>query len=371
MWGSSPPGAFFQQFKEENVAARCLSRCCGSSSGKAADGGEKRCGGSSPSGAFLRQFKEENVADRCLSRCCSEYDAATGVGGLLQEKWPDSSDHDVASDGEQIEQAARPHAWNAGAPSFIRPDLDDDGLQDEGEAMADLWDAEVALAGSGEAWQDGPPSLAEVRDAAEEALDDARRRRNDEQEHEARRLLCPMPPPFAPAQKCDGERENRVFETGEAGLGYYIDAGPIQHVNLSDLLHPLEAAPPVPIELVKCVSDTEKRRAPFTAPTPCRRRERPRKAGVVGFEASLHEADAIWPDDGSLSMKSTQHRRKGMFAIDSLNENAWPAAEEYCGQTEADLILIQEAKIAEPELINTEATMRAKGWSVSKEWQWG
>ena len=67
-----------------------------------------------------------------------------------------------------------------------------------------------------------------------------------------------MPPPFAPAKKYDGERENRVFKTGEAGLGYYIDAGPIQHVNLSDLLHPLEAAPPVPIELVKCVSDTEK-----------------------------------------------------------------------------------------------------------------
>jgi exonuclease III len=62
---------------------------------------------------------------------------------------------------------------------------------------------------------------------------------------------------------------------------------------------------------------------------------------------------------------STQHRRKGLLASDSLNGNAWPAAEEYCGQSEADVVLIQEAKVAEADLVDTEATMRAKGWSVS------
>ena len=89
------------------------------------------------------------------------------------------------------------------------------------------------------------------------------------------------------------------------------------------------------------------------------------RADVVGFEAALHQQGAIWPDDGSLSKLDKRHRGKGLFAIDTVNGDTWKAAEEYCSQTEADLVCVQETKMAAEERINTEATMRAKGWSMS------
>ena len=55
----------------------------------------------------------------------------------------------------------------------------------------------------------------------------------------------------------------------------------------------------------------------------------------------------------------------GLFAIDSINGNAWPAAEEYCMHTEADVMCVQEAKISESEVDDTEAAMKARGWSMS------
>ena len=121
----------------------------------------------------------------------------------------------------------------------------------------------------------------------------------------------------------------------------------------------IECSPPVPIELAKCVELSNGRQTPSTTPSPCRRRKRPRKNEVGGYEASLHEADAAWPDDGSLSKKSVQHRRMGLIAIDSLNRNAWPSAEEYCMHTEADVVFVQEAKIREVQADDTEAAMRA------------
>ena len=87
---------------------------------------------------------------------------------------------------------------------------------------------------------------------------------------------------------------------------------------------------PVTIQLTGRVVDTTEetgQQATFTTPSPCRRRKRPQKAGAVGFEAALHQQDAIWQDDGSLSKLDKRHRNKDLFAIDTVNGDAWKAAQ--------------------------------------------
>ena len=78
-----------------------------------------------------------------------------------------------------------------------------------------------------------------------------------------------------------------------------------------------------------------------------RRRIRERIRTAKCYEASLHHDDVCWPDDGSLSMTSKVHRARGLYALDSLNSNAWPAAEKYSCSTTADFVCYQEAKIGE------------------------
>ena len=79
----------------------------------------------------------------------------------------------------------------------------------------------------------------------------------------------------------------------------------------------------------------------------------------------MHPQDAIWPDDGSLPEDDKRHRGKDLFAIDTVNGDTWRAAQEYCCGTQADIVCIQEARITTAEKDDTEATMRATGWSMS------
>ena len=245
---------------------------------------------------------------------------------------------------QQQESTAVPHVWNADAPTFMPQDRQDDGLQDEGEAMADLRAAEASACEQPPTEQDenaveGGLSR-EFRDRIEMNRKAAIQRRND------RRVYGPAAPKFTAEKSYQGLRENRVFKTGVAGLGYYMDEGPTQPIELLQFVLPMEAAPLVPLELHKLLPDKVKphRRNIITTPSPCRRRMRPRKQGVVGFEAALHEEDPIWPSDGSLSMYDDTHRVKGMYAIDTVNPNAWPAAEQYCVGTAADFVCVSRRR---------------------------
>ena len=112
-----------------------------------------------------------------------------------------------------------------------------------------------------------------------------------------------------------------------AGLGYYADNGHAVRVNLMNGLFPMAIAPPVPIDIHKLVCG---RSAPdlglfegptFTKPR-TRRRTKAKVKAVKCYEASLHQDDVCWPDDGSLSMTSRAHRAKVPYALDSLNSNA-------------------------------------------------
>lgn len=141
-------------------------------------------------------------------------------------------------------------------------------------------------------------------------------------------------------------------------------------VNLMKNLFPLAQAPPVPLEIDKLVCqeykpDVGKLDGPICTKPKTRRRTRARIKEVKCYEASLHQDDASWPDDGSLSMTSTMHRAKGLYAMGSLNSNARATAAAYSCSTAADFVCYQETKVCEAAREETENTHRHHKWSVS------
>ena len=65
-------------------------------------------------------------------------------------------------------------------------------------------------------------------------------------------------------------------------------------------------------------------------------------------------------------MGDTSHREAGLWAIDTLNPNAWNSAAEFLRLSSADFFLTQEVKKrAGDECDAAESTARTAGWSVS------
>ena len=127
---------------------------------------------------------------------------------------------------------------------------------------------------------------------------------------------------------------------------YYADNGYMVQVNLVKSLFPLAEAPPIPLNLAKLAPcghrpDLGKFEGPtFTKPR-VRRRNRERVKQAKSYEASLHQDHEDWPDDESLSKTSTMHKAKGLYALDSLNSNAWSIAVAYSQSTSADFLVFR------------------------------
>jgi endonuclease/exonuclease/phosphatase family metal-dependent hydrolase len=64
---------------------------------------------------------------------------------------------------------------------------------------------------------------------------------------------------------------------------------------------------------------------------------------------------------------SMEHRVRGLWAIDTVNPNAWAGLTEYIGLSSANMVVGQEAKQLDEETMEGEATMRAKGWKAMVE----
>ena len=59
-------------------------------------------------------------------------------------------------------------------------------------------------------------------------------------------------------------------------------------------------------------------------------------------------------------------REQGLWAVDTVNPNAWPAAADYLKQTSADFCCVQEAKLMAGDVVNpAEQTMRVATWDAS------
>ena len=55
----------------------------------------------------------------------------------------------------------------------------------------------------------------------------------------------------------------------------------------------------------------------------------------------------IWPDDGSLSAKNKDHIAAGLWALGTINPNAWSGVRKYFEKTAADVVIAQEVKVRE------------------------
>ena len=75
--------------------------------------------------------------------------------------------------------------------------------------------------------------------------------------------------------------------------------------------------------------------------------------------------DVEWHKDVSLVASSTFHVTQGHWAFDSVNGSCWNTAAEYLALSSADFVAIQEAKIPEECINDTEQAARNKGWSTA------
>ena len=78
------------------------------------------------------------------------------------------------------------------------------------------------------------------------------------------------------------------------------------------------------------------------------------------------EADSTqWPDDGSLAAACTRHRAAGVWAIDTVNANAWTGTCAYLRATAADIVVAQEVRLAAEHCAGSEASLLSIGWRAA------
>ena len=65
-----------------------------------------------------------------------------------------------------------------------------------------------------------------------------------------------------------------------------------------------------------------------------------------------------------MDLGDDSHRALGLWAVDTVNPNAWPGAEEVLDSSTADFIAIQETKVVTEEKQNKEAVAKGKGWKL-------
>ena len=65
-----------------------------------------------------------------------------------------------------------------------------------------------------------------------------------------------------------------------------------------------------------------------------------------------------WPDDGSLSAMNKDHVLAGLWALDTVNPNAWPGARKYLEMSAADVVLVQEAKLRDEAIAVAEQSAK-------------
>ena len=63
----------------------------------------------------------------------------------------------------------------------------------------------------------------------------------------------------------------------------------------------------------------------------------------------------------TVQMGDQSHREHGLWAIDSLNANAWPSAAGYLATTSADIVPVQEAKVEQDATKDTESAAKNAG----------
>ncbi len=180
-------------------------------------------------------------------------------------------------------------------------------------------------------------------------------------------------PDFVSARKFLGARKGMKFTMGDHGLGYYRDAPPV--LELAPILCPPIGVAPLKLSLDQMLKNgaTSAEDAvdedPEAAARGSRRKRGPRRArtGLYSCNAGeVEEGFPVWLEGHEVDASDRTHRRLGLWAVDSVNPNAWPAGHEYAKRTAADFLVMQEVKLrAGDQLDSAEAAAKNSGWDIS------
>lgn len=184
-----------------------------------------------------------------------------------------------------------------------------------------------------------------------------------------------------------------AFKLGDEGLVYYRDGVPV-HISVQREVRPMHGTPPVALAIDELIPaapgllgpGSRLPHTPRAAPNRSRKKRKKKANARAGPEAlrptkrvdsgtllccgggrlDLDPQCPTWPDDGSLAAGCEQHRRQGLWAIETLNPDCWPSALEYLKMTTADVALIQECKtVGGSATDEAEAAVRHAKWNVS------
>ncbi len=264
--------------------------------------------------------------------------------------------------------AAAPQRRVGGGPCHGFDDPDGDGFHSEDdECGAWGWGH-----GSAEA-PTGPPSEADLTDADTEP-----ELRDDGASDHPVDAGCDSAIPFIAAKSFAGPRHGRVFKLGEQGLGYYLDAGgaigqlpPVVSsctvggpgaqrtaVRIAlDQLVPRGAEPPAasPAAATPLAEQPSTTSEPLASQGRQRgRRGRRRRRGTEPFELPRE-----------CKLRDESHRRAGLWALDTINPNAWPRAVEHIGGSAADVVMVQEVRRGSCDVNAAEREAAATSWTMS------
>ena len=84
-----------------------------------------------------------------------------------------------------------------------------------------------------------------------------------------------------------------------------------------------------------------------------------------GRMAAGEDVVSAFVDRATVRLADVGHREKGLWALDTVNPNAWPGATEVLATSTADFVAIQEARVEKEEKENKEATAKGQGWKMS------
>ena len=133
-------------------------------------------------------------------------------------------------------------------------------------------------------------------------------------------------------------------------MGYYKDQR-ARTIELAPEIRPMKGCTPMKLmisELIEATPKEAEEEAPKTTPATVKQGLAARNSRPNGPE------DLSWADGGSLSLTNKDHRDEGLWAFDTCNPNAWAGAKKYLERTQADFVVVREAKIASRECVGTE-----------------
>ena len=189
-------------------------------------------------------------------------------------------------------------------------------------------------------------------------------------------------PIFVPARRFQGSRSGYVFKLGQCGQGYYWDeAMPAGAVWPALLPPPSRSTNPVRLCLEELVLPPAGEPAwwltghmalqdsdPSTPDRQNRRRRTgPRRGGwrraAAAAAAQKHGVSAL-PHTACLA--DDTWRRRGYWAIDTFNQNAWASAQHFLLHSPADAVAIQEVRVCDPSRCRRlEQGARSCGWNAA------